>query len=376
MVHSLGPGGTERQVTELAKSIDPSLFTPHVGACFASGIRADELRARGIPSFEVPVRSLTNKSTARGFTVLRRYIRTHGIRLVHTFDAPLNVFAAPVARINKVPVVLTSQRSYRDLTNPKYHMLVRFSHWIADGVVTNCEAVREHLGTNFGVPSGKVRICHNGLDTSVFHNRERRRDSSVEGASLVIGAVGLLRPEKRFELLLQAFAMVHRQQAGLKLLIVGDGPEREQLERQAAQLGIQNACVFRPAASDVAVWFRSIDIFVQCSSSEAMSNALMEAMACGCCPVASRVGGNPELVTEGETGLLFASGDLMGLAKQLETVIQNASLRARFASEGARKIAGSFSTSSAASRMEQIYLEMCTRRGVPVQAQALSRGSA
>lgn len=363
MAHSLGPGGTERQLAAIAKSIDRGLFTPHVAAFHAAGMRADELRAHGIPILELPVRSLTNRTTAQGFGVLRRYVRQHGIGLAHTFDYPLNVFAAPAARLNRVPVVMTSQRCYRDLIPPKYHPLLRFSHWLADGVVANCQAMRAHLEADYGVGSGKIRVCYNGVDTALFHPRERRRTGPFEDASLVIGAISVLRPEKRLDLLVRAFAAVHRSGSGLRLLIMGDGPEREGLERQASALGVGDACRFEPMAVDVALWARSIDIFVQCSNSEALSNALMEAMACGACGVASRVGGNPELIVQGETGLLFASEDAGDLAKQLETLIGDATLRAGLACAGARKMAEVFSLGSASSRMQQIYVELLSARG-------------
>ncbi len=91
------------------------------------------------------------------------------------------------------------------------------------------------------------------------------------------------------------------------------------------------------------------------SRSEARSNSLMEAMACGCCPVASRVGGNPELVTHGETGLLFASGDEADLARQLELAIADHALRERLGAAAAHKIVNGFSLELAGRAMEAVY---------------------
>jgi glycosyltransferase involved in cell wall biosynthesis len=319
-----------------------------------------ELRAAGIPLLELPVRSLTNRTTLEGIRVLRGYLKAHRIQIVHTFDAPLNIFAAPLARFFGTPLVLTSQRSHRELIHPKYHPLLCFSHRVAHGVVTNCEAVRAHLQSDYGVPENKIRVLYNALNTSVFHAGGRKRVPLLQEASLVIGSVGLMRPEKCFSLLLDAFASILALHPGLKLLLVGGGPERARLERQAAGLGIRDACVFEPACADVACWLSSIDIFVLPSRTEALSNSLLEAMACGCCPVASQVGGNPELVVDGETGLLFESGDAPGLARRLETLIANCDLRHRLA-ENAAISAARFCSVASVRRTEELYLELLTR---------------
>ena len=120
-------------------------------------------------------------------------------------------------------------------------------------------------------------------------------------------------------------------------------------------LGIREYCVFESATRDVASWLRSMDIFVLPSVSEALSNALMEAMACGCAPVASRVGGNPELVEHSHIGLLFDSGSPTQLALCLRELIENNELRRRLGSAAARFIHQHFSLSGAADRMAEIY---------------------
>src|SRR5206468_1096735 len=122
------------------------------------------------------------------------------------------------------------------------------------------------------------------------------------------------------------------------------------------ELGIRASCWFEPEVSEPAPWLRSIDIFVLPSRSEALSNSLMEAMACGCCAIASRVGGNPELITHAETGLLFASGDVAGLTAQLEVAITDHELRERLGAAAAHKIVNGFSLEMAGRAMEAVYV--------------------
>lgn len=354
MVRQLGPGGTERQLTEMARGLDASRFRVHVG-CFHEGVRADDLRAAGIPILRLPVTSFMKPDAVTGAWQLGRYLRRNKIRLVHTFDYPLNCFAVPVARTFGVPIVLSSQRAHRNLVPGPYLRLLRVAERIANGIVVNSESVRQEMLTDERVPATRLHLCYNGIDTSRFSASPRLRMPAVADASLVVGVVCLLRPEKGLSTLLRAFAQVSQVQAGLKLALVGSGPERPGLETLAQELGIRSHCVFEPTVADVAPWLRSIDIFVLPSLSEALSNALMEAMSCGCACIASSTGGNPELIRQSDTGLLFEPGNVQELAEQLSVVIADASLRRRLAEASTREIQHRFSLQASAARMAEIY---------------------
>jgi glycosyltransferase involved in cell wall biosynthesis len=133
------------------------------------------------------------------------------------------------------------------------------------------------------------------------------------------------------------------------------------LQRLARDLNAAGACHFEPATPDVAAWLRALDIFVLPSRSEALSNSLMEAMACGCCPVASDVGGNPELVIPMETGLLFRPGDVADLASKLGRLAADPALRRSLAARAAARIATEFPVEAAGLRMGEIYLSLLRR---------------
>jgi glycosyltransferase involved in cell wall biosynthesis len=175
------------------------------------------------------------------------------------------------------------------------------------------------------------------------------------GSGITIGVVCALRPEKDLATLIDTFALVRDQAPGLRLLIVGGGSMRESLEARALEHGLGDQCRFQDAASDVRVWLREMDIFVLPSISEAFSNSLMEAMACGLAVVASNVGGNPELVKEGETGLLFKAGDAQDLVRQLRVLIGDENLRRRLAANGAGFMRERFGKDVSVQRMEAVY---------------------
>ena len=148
---------------------------------------------------------------------------------------------------------------------------------------------------------------------------------------------------------------------------MGSGDQLPGLERLANELGIVARCHFEPATAAIPEWLSTMDIFVLPSRSEAFSNSLMEAMACGCCAIASDVGGNPELIRHTETGLLFPVADSEALAAMLRTVIAEPATRARLANAGERLIRTNFSAGAAAARMGEIYLRLLEKVRPSVQ---------
>ena len=354
MARELGPGGTERQLTEIARALDRSDFDVHV-ACFHEGIRSDELRRAGVQVLRLPVTSFMKPNALVGARQLGSYLRKNRIRIVHTFDYPLNCFGVPVARAFRVPIVLSSQRAHRDLTPGFYRKILRFTDKLVDGIVVNSDAVRRDLIGNEKLPPSLLHLCYNGIDLARFHPERRSRVTALADASLVIGVVCVLRPEKGLPTLLKAFAQSAAHEKNARLFLVGSGPELPALESLAAQLGIRDQCIFQPAVADVAPCLESIDIFVLPSLSEALSNSLMEAMASGCTCVASQTGGNPELIRHGDTGLLFQPGDSEDLAEKLRTLMANCHLRTELARNATRMIHGQFSLQASAARMTEIY---------------------
>jgi glycosyltransferase involved in cell wall biosynthesis len=130
---------------------------------------------------------------------------------------------------------------------------------------------------------------------------------------------------------------------------------RKGLEAQVVNLGIRHACVFEGATTTPARWLRAMDVFVLPSRFEAFSNALLEAMACGCCPIGANVGGTPELIEHGVRGLLFESEDLDGLAHALERVVLDSDQRARFSSAAASFVEQHLTIEHQTARLAEIY---------------------
>jgi glycosyltransferase involved in cell wall biosynthesis len=285
--------------------------------------------------------------------------------MVHSFDVPSTIFAVPVARLYGTPAVLSSQRAYRDLSSGLYRRLLRVTDRLVDGIVVNCQAIKLHLVEQERVAERLIHVCYNGLDSELFcpPPSPRRRVAPLEGASLVIGTLCGLRPEKDLKTLVEAFSSIREIVPGAKLAIVGSGSEQDDLRGRVQALGCEGDCIFQDATTEVASWLRSFDIYVLPSRSEALSNVLMEAMACGCAVVASRVGGNPELVSDAKTGLLFEPGDWVQLAARLRELMTDAALRERLSRSAAQRIRQDFTLSQAARQMEAVYFHYLERAG-------------
>ncbi len=359
MTRSLDLGGSERQVAEVAMSLDRDLFRPSV-ACFdAQGVRADDLRRAGVPVVELGVRSFNSPRTASLAWRFMSWVRREQIALVHPFDVPTAVFGVPLARLARVPIVLSSQRGDRRLYSRGYQQALRLTDRIVDGVVVNSDYIRGVLEADFNVAHDRIHTCHNGVDTAIFHRGDRHGSpEKIDG--LVVGIVAALRPEKSIETLIEAFARLHNRSH--TLAIVGDGPCRQALEALARRLGIFERTTFTSTTVDVVTWYRRIDVFVLPSTNESFSNSLMEAMACGCAVLASRVGGNPELVADGENGLLFDAGDVSNLANELESVLGDPALRHRLSAAATKTIEEGYTRDRSARRFGELYARLLRGR--------------
>ena len=355
MVRSLDHGGCERDAAKIAIGLDRTRFEPHVAVFHKGGFRTPEVLAAGVNVVNVPVTSFGNLSTVKGARILGDYVRKHKIQLIHAFDVPTDLFAAPVARWYRVPRVITSQLSFRDMYPPRERAALRVTDWLSDAVVVNSAAVGKSLENEAKLSSAKIYLSYNGVNTEQFYPGPSQRPEAFRDASVIVGSVCVMRSEKRMDWVLRSFAEVFKADRNARLLFVGSGPEVEPLKALRDSLGLRDVCMFVPGQAEVADWMRSLDIYINSSYSESFPNGLLEAMACGCCPIGSNVGGIPELITHMQNGLIFDSNKQEELTEMMRTAVLDPGLRTRLREEAARTAREQFSMKIALARTESLY---------------------
>jgi glycosyltransferase involved in cell wall biosynthesis len=342
----------------LALNLDPSRWRVHVIFQLPGGHWQSRFESAGIRLHQLRLSSYFSPAALGEALALRRYLATHDIRICHGFDYTTNVFVTPVARSVANVLTLSTQRCQHRLIPGKYQALTRLAHRTAHGVVVNSRDAGEEVIAGAGVPASRVHLLPNAIDTSVFSPEPRAKLPALPAGDTVIGAVCVLRQEKNLGTLLEAFARLLPAHPHTSLLIVGDGPDREALKEQAGRLGIAAKTFFPGATADVAAHMRSIDVFVMSSVSESSPNSLMEAMSCGCAPLASELPGNLEVLPEAARALVFPPLDADALASRLAAMLADSARREDLARAARRRIEQSYSIPTIVQQVESLYLRL------------------
>jgi sugar transferase (PEP-CTERM/EpsH1 system associated) len=347
---SLRPGGLENGVVNVVNGLDPALLRSSV-CCLQQG---GEFAARIHNGTEVAAMGLKPGNDFRLPWRLARLFRAWRVDIVHTRNAESFFYGLLAARLARVPVVIHSEHGR---TFPEKPLRARIQRWMLSNVnaaFAVSQRLKEDLVRELGVSPGRFEVLYNGVDLDRFGSPSTAADSRAARRDVVIGSVGRLVPVKNYSLLLQAMARLPAGPAS-RLVLVGDGPERPLLENLTAALGLRNRVQFAGHREDVPRLLQEMDIFVLPSTSEGMSNTLLEAMAAGVTAVASDVGGNSEIIENEVSGLLFRSGDIAHAAQQLRRLISEPALRARLAGAAAARVRDEFSIDAMLLRYTKLY---------------------
>jgi len=234
----------------------------------------------------------------------------------------------------------------------KEQVLRRLHAPLVERYVTVSRSLRDYLVERVGIRPERITTICNGVDTDKFRPAERKPlellPASLQGEGLVVvGTVGRLQPVKDQQALLRAFAELVGEggpgAASARLLMVGNGPLREALEKQAQALGIAHLTTFAGDRTDVAQLLQCMHVFVLPSRAEGISNTVLEAMATGLPVLATRVGGNVELVQDNGNGALFEAGDVAALKRLLAGYLADPGMRRRHGERSRQLAVESFS---------------------------------
>ena len=366
VLYRLDVGGLENILVELVRHTAGERFR-HAVICLADYDAS--FRAR-LPE-DVPVYAL-HKPPGWGmgtFVRLYRLLRELRPDVVHTSNLAA-LECQPVAALSGVPARVHAEHGWNvtDLTgsNRKYRWLRRLlSPWVQRHVAVS-QHLADYLVDRVGIPQRRVRQIYNGVDTQRFQGREPGgAGHGGVGRRFVIGTVGRICAVKDQATLIRAFARLlerHPERAdAIHLVLVGSGPDEAELRRLTEELGVASRVEWAGNCSNVAERLEAFDLFVLPSLAEGIPVTVLEAMACGLPVVASRVGGLPELVEEGETGTLVPAQDPERLCDVLDGyLLDEARCRAEGAA-GRRRALQRFSLEAMVAAYENLYGELLPR---------------
>jgi glycosyltransferase involved in cell wall biosynthesis len=297
-----------------------------------------------------------------------RYLKRHRIDVVQVHHADPTYFAVPIARWAGVPKILQTKydvgywlRGF-DLW---MHRLMR--RWV-DVTIANCEACRQASIQQEWSRANDVRVVDNGIPLGEFEAIPSLAVEDFRG-DVNIGMVANLRPIKDPATFLRAAAYVLRDYPRAKFHLAGDGEMRKPMMNLAGELGIRPRIIFHGHIRDTARFLKEMAICVLCSKSEGLPHALLEYMASGRAVVATKVGGNTELVEDGGTGRLVDPANPEQLAAAIVDLLSNPQQAICEANAARRKIVGRYDVQAMTRRFESFYQDLCSveRRSMAVQ---------
>ena len=353
-------GGTEAQFGHLMAHLDRRRFDPHL-AVFRATRYMERLSALECPVSVLHIDSLARPAAAWKLLRLAAFVRDGGFDLVHIFFTDASIAGPAFCRAAGARVIVSRRDMGFWYTRATLGAL-RVSNLFVDRMIANSEAVRQNVHQRERYPLDRTVVCCNGHDPARFQTTPLpgfRARLGLAETDPVVGMVANFNPWKRHLDLIRAFAQVRRRHSRAHLVLVGGGPTEES-RTEAARLGLAEVVHFLGPVADVVPVLHHFDVAVLCSESEGSSNAVIEYLACGKPVVCTNVGGNAELVREGETGFLLDPGNVPALADGISRLLEDRRLREQMGTR-ARGVAARMTIKQMADSHMSLYTQLAAR---------------
>jgi L-malate glycosyltransferase len=364
---SLAVGGAETQLVRLVNGLDRGRFKPSI-VCLVDGgdlegsISSDVSVTK--PLVSAGGRPRRNRITTgrHALATLSRELRRQRPNVVHAYLPAAYVPAGLAAWGLRVPLIVAGRRGFTSggiYGTPWWGVLAGLANRVIDVHICNSVAVRETAVAAERVRPDRTRVIYNGIDLPASRGAVLPPElvSKDDQAVMVANFIGY----KGHSHVLQAVARVVELHPHFRLVLIGDGPQRSALERLCADLKLGANVVFAGRRQEAAEVVKGFDFSVLGSSEESLPNAVMESMAAGVPVVSTRVGGVPELVDDGEQGLLVPFGDVEAMAKAISWMLEHPDERRRMGDSGRQRIATRFSIEQMVAQTEAVYEEFLTK---------------
>lgn len=358
VIPGLALGGMERVVIQLARSLDRDRFDISVLCLRRPGSFADELSEIGVPL--VQAGPVPDGPDYFAFRRLADLFRREGVSVIHTHNTEAMLSAGLGGILARVPTMVHTDHSRAFPDKLRYMVaenLISRAYYRVAGV---SEHTTRSLARYEKISRQRLLTVPNGIDAERLDQAadpgQTRRELGLSGRGPIIGIGAKLRPEKRVIDLVEAVSYLLPEFPGLTLLIAGDGIEAGALRRAVAELEIEEAVRFLGLRRDMPDIMRALDLLVLPSTREGMPMIILEALAARVPVVATRVGGIPEVISDGENGSLVEPLQPRALANEIARLLRDPALRARYGREGRRIFEERYSAAAMARSYEAIYL--------------------
>lgn len=368
VIDQLGIGGTERQLVETMRCLDRGKFTPFL-ACLAGEESRLELLSQdmNVHTVLLNVKSTYSLSALTGIFRLIRFIRAESIHVVQCYFPKAKVIGCIAGKLAGAMTV-SCMRDLGFNLNWNNWLPTKLANACTDRFQANSLGVKNYLVGEQWIPTGRIDVVLNGVDLEKYRpptsveRVESKIELGLDPSVIVIGAVANLKPIKALGDLISAASGICRGYERLHLVLIGQGPQEDELKRQATALGIGSKVTFITGCKEVLPYLWAFDVGVLCSLSEGFSNSILEYMAVGLPVVATSVGGNQEQVCDGVTGFLVPPGDNEALAKALVKLVEGERLRRRMGEQVHQKCVARYGLTGMIAQMEEGYLRLVSTR--------------
>ena len=358
VIWSLETGGAERIVVNLAKGLDKTRYNPMVCCLNWKGKLTHELEQAGITVF------ILNKKGKIDISIVGRLadiMRKYDIQIVHTHLWGANFWGRIAAKKAGVPVIIATEHNEDVWKTPLNFICDRWLSKWSDRIIAVSNKVKEFYVSK-GIRPEKIEVIYNGIDAdglrvSGFVGLRVKEELGIKNDEIILAVIGRLVPQKGHRYL---FEVLHQLDGkyNLKLLVVGEGPLKKELQLIAYSSQLTEKIVFTGLRNDVPRLFKAIDILVMPSIREGLPIVALEAMVCGVPIVATRVGGTPEVVIDGETGKLVEPKDCLALKEAITQVIENKSVTQRMVDNARKLVKEKFSLTNMLDETQRLYEEL------------------
>lgn len=310
-------------------------------------------RAAGL-GIEVRLHPMRSNRDVSALLYAMKVIKEDSVDVVNTHSGDDSFICAIAGRLSsRKPVIVRTRHLALPITSKTTYSL--FPH----RVVTVSEFVRSYLVNEVGIPGDKVTTVATGVDLARFDPATvpdtLRAELGAPPSALIVGTVAILRRKKGHHLLLEAIPEIIRECDGALFVFAGDGPQRENIEERIRDLGIGKSVRLLGLRKDIPTVLKGLDIFVLPTLQEALGTSILEASAMRKPVIGTNVGGVPEAIRDGVTGLLVAPEDSKGLASAIIKLLKDGALRRRMGDEGRAMVEAGYSTEKMVEKMHKVY---------------------